>query len=145
MLSSNSIELTGVTLSRVSPALLVMNELFQHFDLLTSTVNKAMQLRALIPRFLGSQAKIQEIQDLLTKPSIHLSVTQIPLAQRGLLSAAQTTNAIAPQELLELMITAFDTAKKVVLAVDEVWSRLERSSSNPNQYTAPSSEYNIWR
>lgn len=53
VLSSNSIELTGITLSRVSPALLVMNELFQHFDLLTSTVDKAVQLRALIPRFLG--------------------------------------------------------------------------------------------
>ncbi len=123
--ANSQLQLTGVTLTRVSPALLVMNELFGHFDLLTSTIDKAVQLRALIPRFLASQVKIQEIEDLLTKRSIHLSVNQIPLAQRGLLSASQTTNAIAPQELLELMISAFSTAKEVVLTVDEVWSRLE--------------------
>jgi predicted XRE-type DNA-binding protein len=125
-LSSNSqVTLTGVTLARITPALLVMNELFQHFDLLTSTIDKAVGLRTLIPRFLASQVKIQEIEDLLTKPSIHLSINQIPLAQRGLLSVSQTTNAIAPQELLELMISAFGTAKEVVVTVDEVWSRLE--------------------
>jgi hypothetical protein len=102
-----------------------MNELFQNFDLLTSTVDKAVQLRASIPRFLGSPLKIQEIEDLLTKPSIYLVGTQIPLAQRGLLSTVQITNAIPPQGLLELMMAAFDTAKEVVLAVEEVWSRLE--------------------
>jgi hypothetical protein len=123
--NNSQVQLTGVTQIKVSPALLVMNELFQHFDLLTSTIDKALQLRALIPRFLASQVRIQEIEDLLTKPSIHLSVNQIPLAQRGLLSVSQTTNAIAPQELLELMIKAFGAAKEVVVTVDEVWSHLE--------------------
>lgn len=128
---NSQLQLTGITLTRVSPALLGMNQLFGHFDLLTSTINKAVQLRASIPRFLASQVKIQEIEDLLTKPSIHLSVNQIPLAQRGLLCASQTTNAKAPQDLLELMISAFDAAKEVVVTVDELWSRLE-----PTLYSA---------
>lgn len=123
----SKVELTGVTLARVNPVLHVMNELFQNFDLLVQTVDKAVQLRGFIPRFLAPQQKIQEIEDLLTKPSIHLSIETIPLAQRGLLSAAQTINAITPQELLGLMTNAFQAAKDVVLAVDEVWSRLEPS------------------
>lgn len=121
------VELTGITQTRVNPVLHVMNELFQNFDLLMQTIDKAVQLRGFIPRFLAPQQKIQEIEDLLTKPSIHLSIEKIPLAQRGLLSAAQTINAITPQELLQLMTTAFQAAKDVVLAVDEVWSRLEPS------------------
>jgi hypothetical protein len=121
------VELTGITKARVNPVLHVMNELFQNFDLLVQTIDKAVQLRSFIPRFLPSLQKIQEIEDLLTKPSIHLSIQNIPLAQRGLLSAPQTINAITPQELLNLMTSAFQAAKDVVLAVDEVWSRLETS------------------
>lgn len=121
------VELTGVTLARVNPVLHVMNELFQNFDLLVQTIEKAVQLRSFIPRFLAPPQKIQEIEDLLTKPSIHLSIEKIPLAQRGLLSAAQSVNAITPQELLQLMTSSFQAAKDVVCAVDEVWSRLEPS------------------
>ncbi|BAZ17849.1 hypothetical protein NIES4071_97290 [Calothrix sp. NIES-4071] len=121
------VELTGVTQTRVNPVLHVMNELFQNFDLLVQTIDKAVQLRGLIPRFLPSPQKIQEIEDLLIKPSIHLSIETIPLARRGLLSSAQTINAITPEELLRLMTSAFQAAKDVVLAVDEVWSRLEPS------------------
>ncbi|OKH55942.1 hypothetical protein NIES2101_01380 [Calothrix sp. HK-06] len=121
------VELTGVTQTRVNPVLHVMNELFQNFDLLMQTIDKAVQLRASIPRFLASLQKVQEIEDLLTKPSIHLSIETIPLAQRGLLSAAQTINTVTPEELLKLMTSAFQAAKDVVLAVDEVWSRLELS------------------
>ncbi|MBW4600068.1 MAG: hypothetical protein KME29_10775 [Calothrix sp. FI2-JRJ7] len=129
------VELTGVTLARVNPVLHVMNELFQNFDLLVQTIDKAVQLRCLIPRFLAPPQKIQEVEDLLTKPSIHLSIETIPLAQRGLLSAPQTINAITPQELLKLMTSAFQAAKDVVLAVDEVWSRLEPSLIDINVET----------
>ena len=118
-------QLTGVTEVKVTSALAVMNDLFQHFDLLLLAVDKAVQLRASIPRFLGSQQKIQEIEDLLKKPSIRLSVVQIPLAQRGLLSAAQTENAIAPEDLLNLMINAFQVGKDAVLAVEQAWLNLE--------------------
>lgn len=120
------IQLTGVTLARATPALQLLNELFQHFDLLVQTIDKAVQLRGAIPKFLPSPQKIQEVEDLLTKPSIHLSVVNVPLGERGLLSASQTINAIAPQELLQLMTSAFQAAKEVVLVVDEVWSQLEQ-------------------
>ena len=119
-------QMTGVTQGRLRPALEAMNDLFGYFDLLVKTVDKATQLRALIiPRFLRSPQKLQEIEQLLTLPSIQLTVIQTPLAERGLLSAAETSNAIAPQELLVLMTNTFNVVKEVVLAVDEAWSRLQ--------------------
>jgi hypothetical protein len=124
------VELTGVTRARVTPALEAMHTLFQHFDLLLVTVNKAVELRKQIPRFLGSEQKIYKIEEILTGASIQLAVVQIPLAQRGLLSAATTATAIAPLELLAAMTNAFDVAKDAVLAVDEVWLRLEPNLTN---------------
>ncbi len=122
----SAVQLTGVTQARLRPALEAMNDLFGYFDLLVKTVDKATQLRAsIIPRFLRSPQKLQEIEQLLTCPSIQLTVIQTPLAERGLLSAAETTHAIAPEDLLVLMTNAFNVAKEVVLAVDEAWSRLQ--------------------
>ncbi len=118
-------QLVGVTQARVTSALEVMNDLFGYFDLLVQTLAQATQLRSSISRFLASQQKLQEIEQILTKPSIQLPVVQTPLAERGLLTAAETSRAIAPQELLVRMTNAYDVAKQVVLAVDEAWSRLE--------------------
>lgn len=119
------VHLRGVTEARVTPALETMSDLFQHFDLLVTTVNKAVELRKQVPLFLGSEQKIREIEQLLTGPSIQLAVVQIPLAQRGLLSASEAANAIAPSQLLAAMTDAFQVAKDAVLAVDEAWLRLE--------------------
>lgn len=122
-------QLTGITQTRVSPALEAMNELFQHLDLLNQTIEQASQLRKQLPRFLASDQKIQEIEQLLTTPSIQLSIVPTPLAQRGLLSAAETAEAIAPEKLLMVMTNAFQVAKNVVLAVDAAWLNLEPSLS----------------
>ncbi len=119
------VHLRGVTEARVTPALETMSDLFQHFDLLVTTVNKAVELRKQVPLFLGSEQKIREIEQLLTGPSIQLAVVQIPLAQRGLLSASEAAKAIAPNQLLAAMTDAFQVAKDAVLAVDEAWLRLE--------------------
>ena len=117
--------LKGITQSLVTPALEAMNELFQHFKLLLNTLNRAAKLRKQIPRFLASEQKIQEIEQILIKPSIQLSSVQTPLAHRGLLTPGETANAIAPEKLLMVMKNAFQVAKDRVLAVDEAWLRLE--------------------
>ncbi len=122
--------LIGLTKARVTPALEAMSDLFQHFDLLVTTVNKAVELRRQVPLFFGSEQKFYEIEQLLTGPSIQLTVVQIPLAQRGLLSASEAANAIAPNDLLAAMTDAFQVAKDVVLAVDEAWLRLEPTLSD---------------
>jgi hypothetical protein len=124
------IELTGVTQARVTPALEAMSNLFQHFDLLVTVLSQAIEKRKQVPRFLGSEQKIREIEDILTGASIQLAVVQIPLAQRGLLSAATSANAIAPNDLLAAMTNAFEVARDVVLAVDEAWLRLDATLAN---------------
>lgn len=119
------VQLTGITFARVMPALEAMNELFQNFDLLIKTINKASELRKQLSPLWVSEVKVKEIEQILTGNSIQLAVVQIPLAQRGLLSVAQTANAIAPCELLAAMTRAFDVAKNAVLEVDAAWMHLE--------------------
>lgn len=121
----SKVALTGVTASRVTPALEMMSELFEHFSLLSQTIDRAVQLRSSLPRFLGLEQKLKEIEQILTGESIQLPVRQTPLAQRGLLSVAETTNSISPAHLLAAMMDAFSAAKDVILAVDAAWLRLE--------------------
>jgi hypothetical protein len=122
----SDVELTGKTQAKVVPALSAMNDLFQNFDLLVKTIDRAVMLRKQVPKFLSSSAESQlrEIEYLLTGNSIQLGEQQIPLAQRDLLSAAQTQNAIAPAKLLEVMTAAFQVAKDVVVAVETAQSHL---------------------
>ena len=117
--------LTGITANRVLPALAALDQLFQHFDQLRNTIDQAKQLRKQIPRFLGAEQKVQEIEQLLTGTSIQLAIVQIPLAQRGLLSAAETATAIAPADLLRVMTDAFEVARDAVFTVDAAWTNLE--------------------
>lgn len=121
----NSPPLVGTTQAQVTSALDAMTSLFQSFDLLVATIEQAVVLRNQISRFRSAVPHIQEIEHLLTGPSIALPVTQIPLAQRDLLSASEAANAITPTELLTVMMNAFQVARDTVLAVEAVWMQLE--------------------
>lgn len=118
-------KLTGMTATKVTPALAAMNDLFQYFDLLVQTVNKASQLRQQLPKFLASEQKIDEIKKLLNGASIELSGAKIPLAKRQLLTVNNQINAITPNQLLEMMIHGFSIARDAVLEVDGVWEKLD--------------------
>ncbi|BAY25817.1 hypothetical protein NIES2100_56250 [Calothrix sp. NIES-2100] len=119
------IDLTGITATRVTPALEAMNDLFQYFDLLVQVVEKASKLRQELPRFLVSEQKVEEIKQLLIGASIELPSVHTPLAQRELLSATHIANAIAPAQLLQVMNHAFSVARDAVLAVDTAWNHLD--------------------
>ncbi len=122
--------LTGLSEAQITPALEAMSNLFQDFDLLLKTVEQATELRKQVPRFLASEQKLQEIEQILTGASIQLPAVHTPLAHRGLLTAAETANAIAPDQLLAAMTSAFQVAKDAVLAVDQAWSHLEPTLAN---------------
>lgn len=121
------ITLTGITEKRVTPAINAMNELFQYFELLILTINQASEIRKDINPFLGSDKKIQEIKDILLNASIELPTVPTPLAQRGLLSAAEVTHRITPNQLLAAMTSTFEIAKDAVLEVDGAWLSLEQT------------------
>jgi hypothetical protein len=120
------VDLTGITATRVTPALEAMNDLFQYFDLLVQVVEKASKLRQQLPRFLVSEQKVDEIKKLLTGTSIELPSVQTPLAERELLTATHIANAIAPAQLLQVMTHAFSMARDAVLAVDAAWTNLDQ-------------------
>ena len=92
---------------------------------LRETIDHARELRKQVPRFLGAEPKLEEIDRLLTGASIQLAIVQIPLSQRGLLSAAETATAITPSDLLRVMTDAFEVARDAVFAVDAAWTGLE--------------------
>jgi hypothetical protein len=119
------IQLTGITKNKVNPALDSLNELLQHFDLLSQTIDKARSLRAAMPRFLGTDQKTQEIFQLLNQASIQLPNLITPLAERELLTAAEITRKITPLQLLVAMVNTFQIVKETILAVDRIWSDLE--------------------
>ncbi len=119
------IQLTGITKTKVNPVLDALNELLQHFDLLSQTIDKARSLRAAMPRFLGADQKAQEIFQLLNQASIDLPTTITPLAQRELLTAAEITRKITPLQLLVAMINTFQVVKEMILAIDRIWLDLE--------------------
>jgi hypothetical protein len=117
--------LDGTTQKQVLPALAALTDVFRDFDLLTQTIQQAIALRKQLPRWLGADDQIQEIDRLLNSPSILLPSVQVPLAQRNLLSATETCDRLTPSQLLAAMVLAFDRARDVVLAVDAAWSQLE--------------------
>jgi hypothetical protein len=120
-----AVPLSGTTRQQVLPALEDLDNLFQHVGLLADVVHKAASLRQQMPRLLGAEAKLQEIEKLLTSASINLPIVAIPLTERSLLSAAETAQTIEPEALLAIMVNAFDRARTVVLNVDRAWSDLE--------------------
>ncbi|MBA3923067.1 MAG: hypothetical protein H0X31_15785 [Nostocaceae cyanobacterium] len=119
------LELTGITAVRVLPVLAAMDEMFQQFDLLAQTIKQATNVRSSIVPFFGADQKIAEIDELLSGVSIQLSVGQIPLAEKELLSGSQKVKAIAPAHLLQQMTNTFGVIRDVIISVDTAWTHLE--------------------
>jgi hypothetical protein len=117
--------LAGTTLSRVKPALDALDELFQNLPLISAMVTRVAEIRASLPRFWTSEVMLNEIDRLLNGPSIELPPIETPLAQRGLVTAAQNIRTVTPQQLLDAMNQSFEAAKAAILEVDAIWTRLE--------------------
>jgi DNA repair exonuclease SbcCD ATPase subunit len=100
-----------------------MCDLWQHFSLLRDLVHRATAVRSTVSRFLPSKKVLQEIEFLLTGQSIKLPPVATPLAERGLLTAKEIAESVAPDRLLEAMTRSFQVAKDAVVAVDQVWER----------------------
>jgi class 3 adenylate cyclase len=114
--------LSGMTEARVRPALEAMQDLSLHFSALTDLIERAKAERGTSRKL--RPARLDELDRMLFGASVTLPARQVPLAQRGLLQARETDETITPDDLLRAMEHAFDAAKNVVLAVDDVWQRV---------------------
>lgn len=113
---------TGRTRKRVTRALEMVTTLWAHLALLEEVVNKAAAARRTLPRFRQGPA-LAEIERLLNGPSVTLGVTEVPLEQRGLLSAGERERRTTPAALKADMAEAFAQAKAVFLDLDQAWKR----------------------
>src|SRR5579871_3875380 len=114
--------LDGVTKERAGPAITAFANIPTYRSLLDDVVQKAVKLRGRTT-FLLSEKTLAEIVALLSGPSIALETSSLPLAQRDLLSTAQT---ISPDALLREMERAYEAARDIVTAVGQTWDRRQR-------------------
>jgi hypothetical protein len=124
-LSSSQLSLTGQTEIQVQRAVAAIDELFNQFSLLSDSLAQAISLRQDLNPYFPSEARIQEIQQLFALPTITLRSSRQPLAQRGLLGAAEVVESVTPTVLLNRMIETFTWTKDIVLALDQAWLNLE--------------------
>jgi hypothetical protein len=113
-----------VTAARVRPALAAIPAIYIHFGLLRAAIDRAMALRRALPALFGADAKVAELQQILFGPSILLPATDIPLAQRTLLSGSRQSESVTAEDLLQRMMTAYAQAKDAVFAVSRAWGEL---------------------
>jgi hypothetical protein len=96
--STSPPQLTGRTQAMVEPALAAVQELWRYFGLFNGLLRQARDLRGTDRKI--RDTKIAELEELLTGRSIKLPAKKIPLAQRGLLTGAETDDSITPDDLL---------------------------------------------
>jgi hypothetical protein len=120
----SKLDINGVTADRTAIPLGAMRVVFEHFDLLHSTVDRAAKVRSGLPTLFGNEEKVAEIDHLLRGKSIELPTASLSLEQRTLLSGAQNGQRLTPDELMSKMAKTFAEARDAVLAVDRAWQEI---------------------
>ena len=116
--------LTGETEQQVKLAIADLTQLFQLFELLRGTIDRAKSLRSQIPKR-GDDRIVTEIMTVLTTSSIPLPQQLVPLQSRDLTSSSTQGGSVTADVLLSMMAVLFSEAKTIVLKVDTAWNQLE--------------------
>ena len=128
--------LTGQSAARWFAASTALTELWQEHGLLQTALERAAGLR-------GAR-HATELRAILDGPSIELSITEVPIAERDLLDGPQATVRCSPDELLARMSSAFDEVKAAMSEIGAAWEvqlpRLETARGALAQSTALAAE-----
>lgn len=119
--------LEGETRARVAPAIEAMTRLFEDRERLVAVVERARTIRGTLSSlaFWQNEAKLGEIEALLSGPSIALGAEITPISRRSLLDPGPRELAISPEELLARMIEAYETARDLTARLSRAWAKLE--------------------
>jgi hypothetical protein len=117
----DSTTLTGRTAAEWAEASAALATLWEGFRLLSESIARAQSLRG--QRRLSDSDRAKFVHEVLG-PSILLSTTSVPLAQRGLLGAGQVTTTCSPAELLAAMERSFTIAIGVATRAADAWQTL---------------------
>lgn len=101
--TAKTTQLAGDTDTKCHEAFTTQEKLWEYLKLIRDVVDTAVEKRAAVPRLIGRQQAIDDIEKLLTGQSIQLSAVAVPLHERGLLSAAMQRQTTSPDELLKAM------------------------------------------
>lgn len=146
---SNGVEkadLKGVTAAKVYPALAAMGTLFEYFDALQSTIDRAAELRRSMSSIFGSEQKLREIEALLHGKSVKLPAVPVPIEQRTFASAGENVESITPGDLMGALGRSFTTARDAVLSVDAAWQNLTTGLDNAmGELAECRAEGEIWK
>ena len=113
--------LTGSTRKQCEAVLLPFEELFGMLSLMSSQVTEAKTILSNLGR-LGRDTKLAEISVLLE--SVKLPPVNVPLEKRGLLTAAEVSQSVSPERLVEAMTKSFDEARELVFKIKACWGPL---------------------
>ncbi len=116
--------LTGMTQQKVALANADFTYLYQLFEMLRETIDRATSLRSQVPKR-GGEPIMAEIETLLTGLSIGLPLQMVPIESRDITGAATLGDRTTLAELLNLMAATFTRSKAVILEIDAIWNRLE--------------------
>jgi hypothetical protein len=114
--------LTGETAHRWGDAKQALTQLWQWFTRFQDVLTRATGLRGTKSRL--EPDKQRQLEQLLCGTSVELSTELIPLAERPLLGANQTTFRCSVDDLLGRMSTTFDQIKAVLVQTGDAWNRL---------------------
>jgi hypothetical protein len=92
------------------------SDLWQRHTLLTDLIARADKARA--------ARRWDELNELLNSTSIELPRTELPLAQRGLLSGSEAAPRCSARELQRAMSTDFETVKAALQRFVTAWDEL---------------------
>ena len=93
-----------------------LTELWRRHGLLQDLLRRADGLRG------GRHAR--ELQAIVGGPSIELSSSDVPVAERNLLGGASVSERCSPDELLAGMSAMFDEVKRAIGQISEAWDAL---------------------
>ena len=114
--------LTGQTAERWTDATKALGDIWKWYTRFTELLEHAAGVRG--PRLRISPDREEELTQLLTGPSIELARELVPLRDRALLSAGQSTTRCTPDELLATMSQEFDRVRDVVVTAGSAWDTL---------------------
>jgi hypothetical protein len=111
----------GETASRIADALVALDELWKDYLLLNVLLDEVEALRKQSSLFHDNEDAIDE---LLHGRSLALPAVHVPLAERGLLTSAERSDKMTPDELLAAMHALFALAKDTIVEVDAAETQL---------------------
>jgi hypothetical protein len=109
--------LTGASAARWAAASAALTDLWAWRGLLDTLLERAEKLR-------HRNRRSDELSALLNGPSIELTRSPVPLAERDLLGSAEVTTRCTPTELVARMSSAFNEARNVVAEFADAWNTL---------------------